>query len=438
MGKEVNVSTATVDIEDVRNFRGQNSSYGFSNSAKTKSFPRIHLDDFSLCETSELQIAQISPLVSTVEEISMGPACWLWDYLRRSKQAGFFLPLSGGVDSTSVACIVYSMCEMVHKEVTEGNEHVLNDLRVITRDDTFTPESPQQICSNVLTTCYMASENSSSETKSRAEGLATAIGSRHISLKIGTVVKAFLMVFTSITGFIPKFKARGGTQTENLAMQNIQARVRMVLAYLLAQLLRWTQGKVGNLLVLGSSNVDEALRGYFTKYDCSSADLNPIGGINKGDLRAFIWYCTDKYKIDILKEIVEAPPTAELEPLEKDKIMQTDEEDMGMTYDELGVFGRLRKISVCGPYSMFRKLLSMWGHLTPIQVASRVKHFFFSYSINRHKMTTLTPSLHAENYSPDDNRFDLRPFLYNSRWGWQFNQIDQDAEALEKPTTYLE
>ena len=28
--------------------------------------------------------------------------------------------------------------------------------------------------------------------------------------------------------------------------------------------------------------------------------------------------------------------------------------------------------------------------------------------MNRHKMTTLTPSYHAENYSPDDNRFDLR------------------------------
>lgn len=27
-------------------------------------------------------------------------------------------------------------------------------------------------------------------------------------------------------------------------------------------------------------------------------------------------------------------------------------------------------------------------------------------------MTTLTPSYHAESYSPDDNRFDLRPFLY--------------------------
>ena len=27
-------------------------------------------------------------------------------------------------------------------------------------------------------------------------------------------------------------------------------------------------------------------------------------------------------------------------------------------------------------------------------------------------MTTLTPSYHAEQYSPDDNRYDLRPFLY--------------------------
>jgi NAD+ synthase (glutamine-hydrolysing) len=40
--------------------------------------------------------------------------------------------------------------------------------------------------------------------------------------------------------------------------------------------------------VLGSANVDESLRGYLTKYDCSAADLNPIGGICKADLRSFI------------------------------------------------------------------------------------------------------------------------------------------------------
>ena len=43
----------------------------------------------------------------------MGPACWLWDYLRRSGASGFFLPLSGGSDSAAVATIVGAMCHLV-------------------------------------------------------------------------------------------------------------------------------------------------------------------------------------------------------------------------------------------------------------------------------------------------------------------------------------
>lgn len=58
------------------------------------------------------------------------------------------------------------------------------------------------------------------------------------------------------------------------------------------------------------------------------------------------------------------------------------------------------------------------------QVADKVKQFFSKYSMNRHKMTTLTPAYHAENYSPDDNRFDPRPFLYRSGWPWQFRCVD--------------
>jgi NAD+ synthase (glutamine-hydrolysing) len=42
---------------------------------------------------------------------------------------------------------------------------------------------------------------------------------------------------------------------------------------------------------------------------------------------------------------------------------------MGMTYDELSIFGRLRKIDRCGPYSMFAKLVHEWGgFLSPAQV----------------------------------------------------------------------
>jgi NAD+ synthase (glutamine-hydrolysing) len=54
------------------------------------------------------------------------------------------------------------------------------------------------------------------------------------------------------------------------------------------------------------------------------------------------------------------------------------------------------------------------------------------YSINRHKMTTLTPAYHAENYSPDDNRYDLRQFLYNTRWPRQTQSVYKLASELER------
>ena len=46
-----------------------------------------------------------------------------------------------------------------------------------------------------------------------------------------------------------------------------------------------------------------------------------------------------------LDSILSAPPTAELEPLAEGKLVQTDEEDMGMSYDELSQYGRLRNMS---------------------------------------------------------------------------------------------
>ena len=65
--------------------------------------------------------------------------------------------------------------------------------------------------------------------------------------------------------------------------------------------------------------------GYLTKYDCSSADVNPIGGISKKDLRAFIFYCVEKFNFSSLIRILGARPTAELEPLTDGQIQQTDE-----------------------------------------------------------------------------------------------------------------
>jgi len=104
-----------------------------------------------------------------------------------------------------------------------------------------------------------------------------------------------------------------------MALQNIQARaryplpaycwaikdsdsLRMLLAYLYAQASLVYYKRPGGLLVLGSANVDESLVGYLTKYDCSSADINPIGSISKHDLRQFLKYVNENYSFPHLIE----------------------------------------------------------------------------------------------------------------------------------------
>lgn len=429
---DVEVLTTTQDLEDVRAYRTDKTS---GKLMANEVYPRVRVN-FTLSLADDVDMPSVQPIQirfhTPEEEISLGPACWLWDYLRRSSQAGFFLPLSGGIDSSATACVVYSMCRQVCFAVSHGNEQVLADARRMVSDHGYVPKDPRDFCWRVFTTCYMASENSSQDTCRRAKELAEQIGSHHINLNIDSAVKAVITIFNLVTGKSPQFTVHGGCSRENLALQNLQARIRMVLAYLFAQLSLWTSGKPGGLLVLGSANVDESLRGYMTKYDCSSADINPIGGISKADLRNFIQYCIENFQLTALRSIMSAPPTAELEPLAEGQIAQTDEADMGMTYAELSVFGKLRKIAKCGPYSMFCKLIHMWKAIcTPRQVAEKVKHFFRTYSMNRHKMTTLTPAYHAEDYNPDDNRFDLRPFLYNTSWSWQFKCINNQVTRME-------
>ncbi|KAL5633160.1 hypothetical protein ACGC1H_003600 [Rhizoctonia solani] len=439
---DVEVISATVDIEDVRAHRTRSSRS--MQAAEAQRYPRIEVpmplsgtDDFALLNTAAVQEFKIR-YHTPEEEIALGPACWLWDYLRRSRTQGYFVPLSGGIDSCATAVIVYSMSRLVAEAASKGDTQVIADARRMCSEpetSSYVPTDPREFTSRIFHTCYMGTENSSADTRQRAKALSEAIGSYHLDLNMDSLVTAVRNLFAVVTGHRPQFRAHGGTNAENLALQNIQARLRMVIAYLFAQLLPWVRGKAGGLLVLGSANVDESLRGYLTKYDCSSADINPIGGISKTDLKKFIRYAKDNFDLPILNSFLDAVPTAELEPITENYV-QADEADMGMTYDELSVFGRLRKVEKCGPYSMFCKLIQEWGSmLSPTQIADKVKLFFFEHARNRHKMTTLTPSYHAESYSPDDNRFDLRPFLYNARFPFQFAKIDEIAKKLPDRST---
>jgi hypothetical protein len=78
----------------------------------------------------------------------------------------------------------------------------------------------------------------------------------------------------------------------------------MVVSYELAQL-STTARKLPRagaaLLVLGSGNVDEILRGYYTKYDASSADISPLGSISKIDIKRFQRWVKDQWDLPILE-----------------------------------------------------------------------------------------------------------------------------------------
>ena len=85
-----------------------------------------------------------------------------------------------------------------------------------------------------------------------------------LGIIIDAAVDALVGIFEIATGRLPQFRVNGGTGIENLALQNVQARTRMVVSYLFAQLVMWSRNKgsnsdsnQGSLLVLGSANVDE-------------------------------------------------------------------------------------------------------------------------------------------------------------------------------------
>ena len=67
------------------------------------------------------------------------------------------------------------------------------------------------------------SKQSSKETRQRARDLAAAIGAYHCNLDIDQVYEAQRNLIINTLNFEPKFKVEGGSISENLTLQNIQA-----------------------------------------------------------------------------------------------------------------------------------------------------------------------------------------------------------------------
>ncbi|KAK8920901.1 putative glutamine-dependent NAD(+) synthetase [Metarhizium anisopliae] len=325
--KEVEVLTATIDLETIRSHRSSISRN--VQGAAQPDYPRVECDLYLSRPADEIFISDTLHLSREIQlnipdpmqEIYMAEAVYLWQYLTRSNLGGFFIALSGGLDSASVSLFVYGMAKVVLQSVKSGDERTLSELRRITGEKDLVPETPQDIVSRLLHTCYMGTVNSGEHTRSRAKRLAARIGAFHSDVNIDETVSAHEAIIKQAMNFEPRFQVEGGSVAENLAKQNIQARNRMIVAY-----------------ELSSGNVDEALRG--------SGDIAPLGSISKSDAKSFLAWCRDTWDMPIITEFLEARPSAELLPLSAGEQDDESESEMGFTYDELSTFGILRKVSL--------------------------------------------------------------------------------------------
>ena len=58
--------------------------------------------------------------------------------------------------------------------------------------------------------------------------------------------------------------------------------------------------------------------------------------------------------------------------------------------------------------------------------------YSFQFVSRRPSLCFSNIRLFLQSYSPEDNRFDLRQFLYNTAWPYQFRKIDQIVQDIDK------
>jgi NAD+ synthase len=100
-----------------------------------------------------------------------------------------------------------------------------------------------------------------------------------------------------------------------VAKANLKVRLRMLTLYYFANQKKY--------MVVGPSNRSELAIGYFTKYGDSGVDIMPLGNLVKAQVRELAGF------LGVPQQIIDKPPSAGLWP------GQTDEHEMGLSYDEL-------------------------------------------------------------------------------------------------------
>jgi NAD+ synthase (glutamine-hydrolysing) len=328
------------------------------------------------------------------EEFTRAVALGLFDYLRKSRSQGFVVSLSGGADSSAVSCLVALMVELAQAEL--GDEALQATLRHIT--GLTETKTLADWVHRLLHCVYQATANSSAATRQSAASLAEALGAEMSCLEIDRQVGDYVSCIEKVLGRPLTW------QTDDIALQNIQARVRAPSVWLLAN--------VKNALLLSTSNRSEAAVGYATMDGDTCGGLSPIAGIDKAFLLDWLRWLETKgpmglHPIPALATVNQMQPTAELRP---PTAGQTDEDDL-MPYRVLDAIERAAIRDKQSPVEVFRTVRPLFPQYTIAQLHLWVERFFRLWCRNQWKRERYAPSFHLDDENLDPKTWCRFPIL---------------------------
>jgi NAD+ synthase (glutamine-hydrolysing) len=206
-----------------------------------------------------------------------------------------------------------------------------------------------------------------------------------------------------VTGYVGKIEHALGRdltwQTDDLALQNIQARVRAPGIWLLAN--------VQNCLLITTSNRSEASVGYCTMDGDTAGSISPIAGVDKDFVKKWLRWAQTALGYEGLRHVNALQPTAELRPL-ADK--QTDERDL-MPYVLLNRIERLAFYDRLSPAAVLAQLVAEEPTYASEQLRAYVKRFYQLWSRNQWKRERYAPSFHLDDYNVDPRSWLRFPIL---------------------------
>jgi NAD+ synthase (glutamine-hydrolysing) len=302
----------------------------------------------------------------------------LFDYLRKSRSRGFVVSLSGGADSSAVSALCYLMIHFAVESIgLEGFRRKLSYIPALSECGTVAELSRQ-----LLSACTSRPATVPAIPAESAESLAKNLNADYFEISIDELVQQYTK---AIEGGIGR---QLSWQTDDIALQNIQARVRAPVSGC------WQTLKMPAPLHLQPL---EAAVGYATMDGDTAGSISPIAGIDKAFLRKWLIWLEKQgvggsFRLTGLQKVNSLQPSAELRPLE---MTQTDEADL-MPYEVLDAIEKCAIRDKQTPREVLEMMNMQFGSVyTPDQLLLYVERFFRLWSRNQWKRERYAPSFHS-------------------------------------------